>query len=74
MRLPVVGYRCFSRILRALGWREKRRKGSHVILERNGSIVVVPDYREYSRGFLLKLMAQAGITQEEFLSLYEELC
>ena len=74
MRLPVIGYKCFGKILRALGWREKRRRGSHVILGRDGRIIVVPDYKEYSRGLLIKLMAQAEITREELLSLYEELC
>ena len=74
MRLPVIGYRCFSKILRSLGWEERRRRGSHVIFRKDDRMVVVPDYKEYSRGLLIKLMAQAGITRDELFSLYEELC
>ncbi len=74
MKLPIIDYKCFRKILRSLGWEERRRRGSHVIFRRGSEIVVVPDYREYSRGLLIKLMAQAGITRDELLSLYEELC
>jgi len=74
MRLPSTGYRCLSKVLRSLGWIEVRRRGSHVIFRREGRIVVVPSYREYSKGLLLRILAQAGITREEFLSLHESLC
>ena len=74
MKLPSIGYKCLSRILRSLGWKEARMRGSHVIFRKNGEIVVIPSYKEYSKGLLLKILAQAGITREEFLSLYEDLC
>ncbi len=76
-RLPRdVDYKCLDKILRRLGWKPIRQRGSHVIYKHivSKGIVVVPKYREYSPNILLSILAQASIDRNKFLELYEELC
>ncbi len=70
-KLPVISgvkaIKAFSRV----GWIIARQTGSHVIMEKAGSIVTlsVPRHRELDRGTLRKLIRNAGITVEEFVDL-----
>lgn len=52
-----------------LGWRINRQHGSHLILEKDGSEVrlSVPQRAELKRGLLRQLIADAGLTVDEFL-------
>lgn len=52
------------------GWEIARRRGSHIILVKEGHIATlsVPDHKEVARGTLRSLIRKAGLTLEEFLS------
>ena len=50
-----------------------RQKGSHLILIKDEYIVPVPKHREIKRGLLMEIMAEAGLTREEFLKLLKEI-
>ena len=57
-------------ILAEHGFREVRRKGSHVVMqiqaEGGTRTVVVPDHREVAIGTLASIARQAGIGREPF--------
>jgi len=69
--LPVLSGREVVRAFAKDGWQTPRRRGSHVILVKEGSIATlsVPDHREVARGTLRSLIRASGMTVEEFLSL-----
>jgi predicted RNA binding protein YcfA (HicA-like mRNA interferase family) len=54
----------------ARGFREVRRKGSHIVMqlevEGGTRTVVVPDHREVAIGTLASIARQAGIGREPF--------
>jgi len=70
-RLPVVSGREAVTAFERAGWHVKRRKGSHIILTKPGSLasLSVPDHRELDRGLLHKLIRKAELTVEEFIEL-----
>lgn len=73
MKLPVLSGRDVIKILKKIGFEEKRQKGSHIILaketEQGKRGVVVPNHNEVDKGTLLEIIRQAGLTREEFLKL-----
>ena len=60
------------RILEEYGFREVRRRGSHVVMqkEEGGSTVTVPvpDHRELRIGTLASIIRQSGIARERFFA------
>jgi len=72
-KLPVLSGREAIKALIKIGFVQKRRKGSHVILVKESPDgrrgVVVPDHRELDKGTLLEIIRQAGLKREEFLKL-----
>jgi predicted RNA binding protein YcfA (HicA-like mRNA interferase family) len=71
-RLPLLSWREVVKILTKAGFRVARQKGSHLILIKDEHIVPVPKHREIKRGLLIEIMAEAGLTREEFLKLLKE--
>ena len=73
MKLPVLSGRDVIKVLKGVGFEEKRQKGSHIILaketEQGKRAVVVPNHKEVDKGTLLEIIRQAGLTREEFLKL-----
>ena len=73
MKLPVLSGREVIKILKKVGFEEKRQKGSHIILaketEQGKKAVVVPNHSEIDKGTLLEIIRQSGLTREEFLKL-----
>ena len=73
MKLPVLSGHDVIKILKKIGFEEKRQKGSHIILaketEQGKRAVVVPNHKEIDKGTLLEIIRQAGLTREEFLKL-----
>ncbi|MBI2650724.1 type II toxin-antitoxin system HicA family toxin [Candidatus Woesearchaeota archaeon] len=73
MKLPVLSGRDVIKILKKIGFEEKRQKGSHIILaketEQGKKVVVVPNHKEIDKGTLLEIIRQAGLQREEFLKL-----
>lgn len=69
-KVPLLSGREVVKVFRRLGWDIARQRGSHIILVKEGHIATlsVPDHREVARGTLRSLIARAGLTIEEFLS------
>ena len=69
-RLGVLSGRDVCRILERHGFREVRRKGSHMVMQRSaagGTITVpVPDHDELRTGTLLSIIRQSGLRRSEF--------
>lgn len=67
--LPVLGPDEVVKAFQRLGWQVARRRGSHIILTKEGHIATlsVPRHREVARGTLRALISRAGLTVEEFL-------
>jgi predicted RNA binding protein YcfA (HicA-like mRNA interferase family) len=56
------------RALEALGFKQMRQKGSHVILRRGNVGCVVPLHREVKLGTLAGIVRQAQLQPDEFLA------
>lgn len=73
MKLPVLSGRDVIKVLKKIGFVEKRQKGSHIILAKETyervRAVVVPNHREIDKGTLLEIIRQAGLKREDFLKL-----
>jgi predicted RNA binding protein YcfA (HicA-like mRNA interferase family) len=69
--LPSLSGQDVVRIFERFGWEVARRRGSHIILVKEGSIetLSVPDHREVAKGTLRSLIRHAGLTVEQFLAL-----
>jgi len=72
LRLPLLSWREVVKVLVKAGFRVVRQKGSHLILAKNEYVVPIPKHREIKRGLLTEIIAEAGLTREEFLKLLEE--
>lgn len=48
-----------------------RRKGSHIIMQNNDMMVVVPDHKELDLGTLRAIIRQAGLPVDEFVELLD---
>ena len=44
-------------------------RGSHIILVKDERAIPVPRHDQIKRGLLLEIIAEAGLTREEFLEL-----
>ena len=57
------------RVFEALGWEVARRRGSHIVLVRIGSVATlsVPDHRLVAKGTLRSLIRTADLTVAEFV-------
>jgi len=69
MKLPLLSGCEAAKVFERLGWEIARRRGSHIILVKEGHIATlsIPDHKEVAKGTLRKLITRAGITVEEFL-------
>ena len=69
-RLLVLSGREVCEILEEHGFSEVRRRGSHIVLQRQtpdgGVTVVVPDHREVAIGTLLSIIRQSGVPRSSF--------
>jgi predicted RNA binding protein YcfA (HicA-like mRNA interferase family) len=68
-KLPLLSWREVVKALARAGFKVARQKGSHLILVKNEYIVPIPKHREIKRGLLQEIIAEAGLTREEFLKL-----
>ncbi|MEK7764432.1 MAG: type II toxin-antitoxin system HicA family toxin [Nitrospirota bacterium] len=71
-KLRVLSGRDACKILEKHGFREVRRRGSHVVMQRRtdaGTVTVpVPDHPELAIGTLLSIIRQSRIARTEFES------
>ncbi len=69
-RLGVLSGKAVCRILEKHGFREVRRRGSHVVMQKklpDTTITVpVPDHAELRTGTLLSIIRQSGLPRSEF--------
>jgi predicted RNA binding protein YcfA (HicA-like mRNA interferase family) len=68
--LPILSGRETVGAFQRLGWEVARRKGSHVILIKPGSMATlsVPDHPEVARGTLRALLRAAELTPADLLA------
>jgi predicted RNA binding protein YcfA (HicA-like mRNA interferase family) len=68
--VPVLRPGEVIRAFERLGWEVVRRRGSHIILTKQGShaTLSVPDHAEVARGTLRALITRAGLTEAVFLA------
>jgi len=73
MKLPILSAREVLKVLNSIGFQITRQSGSHMILVKFADgkkfTVVVPRHDEIAKGTLLSIIAQSGLTKEEFLKL-----
>jgi len=70
-RLPQLTPKELIRALERLGFVQRRQTGSHVIMRHTETkrIAVIPFHaREIKRGLFLGILKQAGIAQEQLIS------
>ena len=72
--VPLLRPRDVVKAFENRGWQVVRRKGSHIILTKTGSIATlsVPDHSQVARGTLRGLIARAGMTVEDFMKALDE--
>jgi len=72
--LPVVSSAQVVKAFERLGWEVVRRKGSHIIMVREGHVATlsIPDHKEIARGTLRSLLRAAGLTSEQFLDALQD--
>ena len=68
-KLPVMSGEEAVRAFERAGWHVDRRRGSHVVMLKSGSIasLSIPQHRELAPGTLRSLIRAAGLTVEEFI-------
>jgi len=71
-KLPLLSWQKVVKTLAKNGFQIVRQKGSHLILAKDEIIVPVPKHKEIKRGLLLEIIAEAGLTKEEFLELLNQ--
>jgi predicted RNA binding protein YcfA (HicA-like mRNA interferase family) len=66
--LPALSGRKTVRAFERLGCQVARRRGSHIIMVKEGEITTlsIPDHKEVAKGTLRSLIRSAGITVDEF--------
>lgn len=68
-RLPPLSGSDMIRIFERFGWRIARRRGSHVVLVKEGhsATLSIPDHKEIAKGTMRSLIRSAGLTVQQFL-------
>jgi len=74
MKLPILSGRKLIKILKKIGFKEVRQKGSHIFLEKDDiegerKGLVVPNHKELDKGTLIEIIRQAGLKRNEFFKL-----
>jgi len=68
-KLPLLSWREVIKALNKIGYVIARQRGSHIILAKGDRVVPVPRHDQIKRGLLLEIIAEAGLTKDEFLRL-----
>jgi predicted RNA binding protein YcfA (HicA-like mRNA interferase family) len=71
-KLPLLSWQKVVKTLAKAGFQVVRQKGSHLILAKDEIIVPVPRHEEIKRGLLSEIIAEAGLTKEEFIKMLDE--
>jgi predicted RNA binding protein YcfA (HicA-like mRNA interferase family) len=68
-KIPALSGENLIKALKKAGFHQVRTRGSHVSLENGPYRTVVPLHDELSRGTLLAILKQCGLSKEELLKL-----
>jgi predicted RNA binding protein YcfA (HicA-like mRNA interferase family) len=70
-KLPSISGKDCIKVLQKVGFYQKRRESSHVILRRDEPFaqVVVPDHQELAKGTLRAIIRDADLSVDEFIAL-----
>lgn len=63
--LPQVSSDRLIKAFERLGFQQRRGKGSHTVMRRASTVVVVPHRNPVPKGTLHNVLRQAGVTVEE---------
>lgn len=72
-KLPVLSGEELIKVLRKAGFEVVRQRGSHVSLQKGNYRTVVPLHYELSRGALLGILKQCGLSREDLIKLLEKI-
>ena len=72
MKFPLLSWHEVVIVLVKAGFKVVRQKGSHLILVKDDFVIPIPKHKEIKRGLLSEIMAEAGLTREEFRNLLRE--
>lgn len=61
-----------TKALKKAGYLPTGQSGSHIVLRKDGRRIIVPRHDPIGKGLLMEIIAEAGLTKEEFLKLLEE--
>jgi predicted RNA binding protein YcfA (HicA-like mRNA interferase family) len=66
--IPVLSGIEVVRVFETLGWHVARRRGSHIVMVKEGEIATlsVPDHKEVAKGTLRSLVRSANLTMDQF--------
>ncbi len=71
-RLPVVSGKDMIKVLREIGFRVDRQRGSHIYLIKDEPFfkaVSVPNHKELKRGTLKNILKRSGLTVDDLIKL-----
>ena len=70
-KLPSISGKECIKVLEKIGFYQKRRESSHIILRRDEPFaqIVVPDHQELAKGTLRAIIRDVDLSVEEFVSL-----
>lgn len=68
-KLPVLSGQELIKVLEREGFQIVRQKGSHVSLRKDDFRTVVPLHSDLSKGTLIGLLKQCGLTKEKLIEL-----
>lgn len=71
-RLPLISGKGMCALLGRLGFKQVRRRGSHVFLDRpDGRTLVVPVHagEDLGRGLIRTILREAGLSVEDYIKL-----
>lgn len=68
--LPSLSGREMVQVFESLGWEIARRRGSHIVLVKDGSpaTLSIPDHRAVAKGTMRSLIRAADLTVSEFVA------
>ena len=71
-KLPIVSAKEVLKVLEHLDFVVYKQKGSHITLRKDKLRVTVPYHKELKTGTLKSILRQAGLDQQKFIELLEE--
>ena len=73
--LPILRPRELLKILKKLGFREVRQKGSHLFLEHpdgRTTVVSIHEGEDIGRGLIRQILREIELTPEEFIRFFKD--